>query len=598
MAARALGSRAPAGLVLGAAVILLAVAIFPFVVRGSFPLFLATQIGVFYLVALGLNVLAGYGGQTSLGHGALVAIGAYTTAILTVDYGVSFWPALVASLVLTALSGGVMALPALRLSNWYFALVTLGFASVASSLLVEWRGLTHGFAGIVGVPAPRLGGWSLGPREMFWLVALTALAAFWLTRNLLASRYGRALLALRDNPLAATGSGVALTRLKLETFVFSAGLAGLAGAFLAVQKTVITPDDFLPDFSIFFLLVIVFGGMGRLHGPALGTAAFFVLPELLSALQTWRLMVYGALLLLLILFAPAGLAGLIDLARARLVRRRLPDAFGAPPPAPDLPKVTGASLTVRDVTKRFGGVVALSDVSLTLTPGTIHGIVGPNGSGKTTLLNVVSGFYPVESGEVRIDDVPVRGNDPAAIAIRGVRRTFQTPKLVPELSVLDNVLLGSFSDERASVLSLALRTGAARREADERRAEALAYLRFVGLDTRADVPGGDITHGQQRLAEIARALVGRPRLLLLDEPAAGLSMTELDDLSRLIRAISELGTTVVIVEHHLELVGSLCPGVTVLDRGRILASGTPAAVFRDPAVMAAYMGSRPLAEAA
>ena len=402
----------------------------------------------------------------------------------------------------------------------------------------------------------------------------------------------RSLTGLRDNPLAAVGNGVSLTRLKLFAFVYSAGLTGAAGAFFAVQKTVITPEDFSGELSIFFLLVVVLGGLRRLHGALLGTLAFFLLPELMSALHSWRLLIYGIGLLLLIRFMPDGIAGGI----AKRWGRRPAPRTDAPAPARrvEVPRVQGARLQVEAAVKRFGGVIALQDVSLDVPAGSIHAIVGPNGSGKTTLLNVVTRFYPMDAGSVLVDGMDVTSASPEALAHDGVRRTFQTPKLVPGLSVIENVMLGTYSSERAGLLQVALNLPGARRERGRRLDEAMSYLHFVGMDGLADMPAGEVPHGQQRLAEIARALMARPRVLLLDEPAAGLSMTELDGLCELIRAISAIGTTVVIVEHHLDLVASLAGSVTVLDQGKVLAAGSPAEVFKDERVLAAYMGRRAL----
>jgi ABC-type branched-subunit amino acid transport system ATPase component len=253
--------------------------------------------------------------------------------------------------------------------------------------------------------------------------------------------------------------------------------------------------------------------------------------------------------------------------------------------------VAGAALSVRDVEKRFGGVAALAGVSLDVAAGTTHAIVGPNGSGKTTLLNMISGFYPIDSGAILIDGRSVVGMAPHRIARNGVGRTFQTPRMLPQLSVLDNALLGAFPAERQGAAAAALCLPGARREQAASLGDALRYLDFVGLTDRAMELAGELPHGQQRLAEIARALVGRPRLLLLDEPAAGLSLAELDRLGELVAAIGALGTTVVIVEHHLELVANICRSVTVLERGAVLASGTPAEVFSHEEVIAAYMGS-------
>lgn len=566
-------------------------AVLPTLLSGEFVLFLGTQIGIYFLVALGLNLLSGYGGQISLGQGALVAIGAYTVAIAMVDYKLSFWLAMPMALVLTAGAGALMALPAFRLSTWYFALVTLGFANVVGGLLTEWRWLTHGFAGVVGIPKPAVFGHVLTQTQLYWLILAACFGSFLVVRNLIASRFGRALLGLHDHSVLVRGVGASLVKLKMQAFVISAVLAGMAGGFMAVHKTVITPDDFPTDLSTFFLLVIVLGGMARLHGALVGTLVFFIMPELLSALHQWRLLIYGLALLLLILFAPGGLASGLEWLGKRWFpssRSAVDDAAAAPV----LPSIAGAALSIEKVGKRFGGIAALTDVSLSLAPGSVHAIVGPNGSGKTTLLNLISGYYPLDGGRIAINGTEVGGLEAGRIARMGVRRTFQTPKLIADLSVLENVMLGAFSDEKRSLFEIGLSLPGARQESAERTAEAMRYLQFVGLARRAHDSAGEIPHGQQRLAEIARALVGRPGLLMLDEPAAGLSMAELDGLAKLVTEIARLGTTVVIVEHHLELVASLCQSVTVLEGGKILASGTPEAVFNDPNVMAAYMGKR------
>jgi ABC-type branched-subunit amino acid transport system ATPase component/ABC-type branched-subunit amino acid transport system permease subunit len=578
---------------LGIAAALALAAALPLLLRSEYALFVATQLCVYYLVALGLNVLTGYGGQTSIGHGALVATGAYVTALLTVDGGVSCWVAFPLAMVASALLGTLMALPTFRLSAWYFALITLAFARVVAGLLTEWAPLTHGFDGVIGIPPPTIGSYAFSAVDMYWFALALSALAFLLTRNIIASRYGRALQALRDNPLAAVSAGVSLGRLKIYAFVYSAILAGAAGALFAVQKTVITPDDFTTDLSIFFLLVVVVGGLGRLHGPLLGTLTFFLLPELMSSLESWRLLVYGALLLVLTLYMPEGVAGGLDALRRRFSRTPATAPFSMDTAAPThRAPVNGAKLSIRQVSKRFGGVPALDGASLEVAAGSITAIVGPNGSGKTTLLNVVTGFYPIDNGSITLDGRSIAGRSATALARSGVRRTFQTPKLLPTLSVLENVMLGDYSSEKTSLPSLAVGTPSARRERRERVGEALRHLRFVGLDKRADVLAGETPHGQQRLIEIARALAGEPRLLLLDEPAAGLSLSELDGLCSLIRDIAALGTTIIIVEHHLDLVAKLANSVHVLEEGRVIASGPAAAVFADEYVLKAYMGGR------
>lgn len=563
--------------------------------RGDFILFMATQAGVMMLVAIGLNLLTGYAGQVSLGHGALVAVGSYTTALLMIDAHWSFWLAALAGMAVSTLAGLVMALPALRLSTWYFALVTLTFAQVVTDLLVEWRSLTRGFSGLVGIPPPAIGAHVLGPVEVYLAVAACVVLAFVGVRNLSRSRYGRGMVAARDNPLAATASGVSLLRIKLFAFAVSAALAGLAGAFYAVQKTVITPEDFTADFSIFFLLIIVVGGLGRLWGPVVGTLVFFLLPEMLGPLQSWRLLIYGVVLLVLMVFAPHGIMGMPVWQRWR--RAAVDDT----PPA-DAQKqahkqtqeqaqpVPRLSLAVRDLHKQFGGVAALQGCALVAEAGSTHALVGPNGSGKTTTLNVISGFIRSDSGAVLIGGTDVSGRAPHRIARLGVGRTFQTPKLLHDLSVRDNVRLGGFASERATAFEILFGLPRAQQDRRDGSAAAMTLLRFVGLAERAGDLAGDLPHGQQRLVEIARAMAGRPSLLLLDEPAAGLSMDELDRLGALIEAIAALGTTVLVVEHHLELIARISRSVTVLDRGRLLAAGTPQQVFSHPEVERAYMG--------
>jgi ABC-type branched-subunit amino acid transport system ATPase component len=364
-------------------------------------------------------------------------------------------------------------------------------------------------------------------------------------------------------------------------------LAGLAGAFYAVQKTVITPEDFSADFSIFFLLIIVVGGLGKLWGPVIGTLIFFLLPELLGPLQSWRLLVYGVMLLVLMLFAPHGVMGM------RVWRRwTLPAADIAAGQATEVHAAPAMRLTlsVHALHKHFGGVKALEGCELTARAGHTHALVGPNGSGKTTTLNVISGFVRCDAGQVLLGQTDISGRAPHEIARLGVGRTFQTPKLLNEMTVLDNVRLGGFVSEKAGAAEIALGLPRARRDHLDSTVAAMALLRFVGLADRAHEAAGELPHGQQRLVEIGRALAGHPALLLLDEPAAGLSMDELDRLGALIESIVALGTTVLIVEHHLELIARISESVTVLDRGKVLAAGTPAEVFSHAEVARAYMG--------
>jgi len=584
--------RAALPLVFQAAAIAIALLLPAFVGANSYALFVATQLGIYVIAAIGLNLLAGYAGQVSLGHAAFVAIGAYSVALLTVDHHWSFWAAAALGMVLAAGLGMLAVLPAFRLNTWYFAFITLAFALVFEKMIVEWRWLTKGFAGVVGVPPPWAFGFEFGPRPLYFTVVLVTVIAFILVRNVVHSRFGCAFVAVRDVEPAALAVGASPQLAKLTAFVISAALAGIAGAFFAVQKTVVTPDDFTADFSIFFLLTVVLGGLGTLWGPIIGALVFFLIPELLAGLQSWRMLIYGGLLLGLMLFAPHGLFGALRQGWRRFAPQAATPVLAAE--RAEHPPIAGLPLQVSGLRKRFGGVLALDAVDFHAPAGSCCAIVGPNGSGKTTLLNLASGYYVPDAGSVKIGRVEMLGSSAPRIATRGVGRTFQTPRLVADLSALDNVMLGAYTRERANLLSIALRLPSARAEAHRLREEALGFLHFVGVADRAETEAGEIPHGQQRLVEIARAMMGGARLILLDEPAAGLSMSELERLERLIARICELGATIVIVEHHLDLVANIASHVTVLDRGTVLAAGKPAEVFKDERVMRAYMGERAL----
>lgn len=623
---------------IGTCAVVFCTAIFPLLGVSNYHVFVAASAGVYLLVAQGLNLLLGYAGQPSLGHGGLVAMGAYGSALVMVSQGWSFWVALLFGAVVAGAAAALMALPAMRLSAWYLALITLGFAIVVEGLIVELEPMTGGWSGLSGIPAPELFGVVLGDRGMYWTIlginVLVALAI----RNAIKSRLGRALAALRDGPETATANGVHVRLAKVAVFVASGVLAGLAGALFAVQKVVITPDDFHVEFSIFFLVVVVLGGAGRLWGPVLGTLVFFAVPDLLVGLAEWRQLVYGVVLLLLVVFAPEGLIGLLD----RLAHRWrswypvAPDGVATHPhdgdetgesgdadmshpvecgpgqevrtttddrpavdPKPELAvgrlrhdEPNGVVLSVRDLVRSFGGVRALDGVELDVGRGQVHAVVGSNGSGKTTFLNLVSGFYRSDGGTICLGGQRIDGRPPWYIARAGVARSFQTPRLLGDLTVIDNVLLGAYARETTSAAELVVRAPRAGRERRELTEEAAGLLDFVGLGDAVEAKAGTVPHGYLRLIEIARALMSRPQLLLLDEPAAGLSLDELERLGDLIDQIRGQDLAVIVVEHHIELVADVSDMVSVFDRGRILAHGTASEVFDRADVAEAYMGGR------
>lgn len=547
---------------------------------------LVTFAAIYLVAAMGLNILTGYLGIISIAHGALVCVGAYATGLATVNYGFSFWPAAMLSVLSGTIISVILGLPALRLSSWYFVLITVAFAKLVPALLVDFRDFTGGYAGVIGIPTPMFPTLDVSQSLFIW-ISITAVLLFWIIGNISRSRVGSAMAALRDGTVGASANGVSTASVRLFAFALSGAVAGIAGAFYAAAKIVITPDEFNFEFSMMFLFIVILGGPARLTGPIFGVAFYYVLPEFMTALSSYRMVVFGVVLLAFSVYLPTGLAGGLH----ALDRRR--KVTGAPAKSPtkrEAEPVEGMELVVTDLSKRFGGLKALEGVSLKVAKGSIHVIVGPNGSGKTTLLNVVLGFYPATAGSVKLNGEPILGMSPIKLAQLGVQRTFQTPKLLGELSVLDNIRFGAFSRERATVAEIAFQLPRARRERADVSREAHHLLSVVGLDHLSYIPASELSHGQQRLTEIARALMARPRLILMDEPAAGLSMGELDRLGELLKEIRRLGITLVIVEHHIELVADVADHVTVLDQGCVLAEGTANDVFSDPKVIAAYMG--------
>ena len=572
----------------------------PRVVTSNYWAFTIAFSGIMAIGALALNLLYGYGGVVSLGHGALVGVGGYTAAIMMTRYDQSFWVAGLVAMGVTSLFGALMALPSMRLSRWYFALVSLAFAEVISSLIREWGDVTGGFSGLLGIPLPRLGSHTFDDIDVMILVFLCIVVTYILLRNLIRSRFGIGLVASRESEAAATSCGVNLFTARLAAFMVSAAFAGLAGALFAVQKAVLTPEDFNATLSIYLLIAVVVGGAGHLSGPLLGALAFFFVPNVLSWLDRWRMLTFAGLLLILVVFAPHGLAGLLRSVLGRVPGHLVDESYisggtterPARGPERAAAQVDDASaLVARDVAKSFGGVAALGGVSLSVTGGEVLAVVGPNGSGKTTLLNCISGTYKPDRGVVHVEGADVTGKASHRVARSGLARTFQTPQLMSTLSVLDNVRLGLNHTSRATGVELAFRLGRGWKENIRANREALRALESLGIADLADKLPEEVPHGQQRLVEIARAVVSLPSVLLLDEPAAGLTPQEMDELGLLLRRLADDGVAVVLVEHHVKLVQDVSDRVIVLDQGLQLAAGTADEVFQDEAVRRVYLGA-------
>lgn len=559
------------------------------------------------ILVISLNLAMGVSGMFSLMHTGLLAVGGYCVGILAVRHGLNALLAIPIAMIVTATVALFVALISLRATDLYFGLITLASGLVIVAVAQQWTSDTGGYYGLNGVVRPNLGAGPLNDVNFFYLVLFALLIAYGVQRNTMLSPWGRRFQSVRMSPDTAQSLGVNPRVSRFFAFTLSGALAGLAGALYAQLLGSMSPDAGSLASGLPLFIALFLGGIGTLVGPLLGTFVLTLLQVSLQSQQKYSQLILGVVLLIGVFLVPKGIVGTARSSRYLSSRRtevendvageegKLPqtllDALKiASLRVSPTPNSSGPILSANGVTKCFGGLVALSNVNFDLLPGEVHSLIGPNGAGKSTLVGLLTGQMPADSGEILLDSM-IAPERSFALARMGVTRVFQIPHVFEEFTVVDNVLTGLDSRSASNWLSCLFRTPSFRALEKAKRDEARSLLSIAGLYGAANLLASSLSHGERRLLEVVRAVATGPRVLVLDEPATGLTGIELRSLAQTIVHLQESGIAVLLVEHNMEFVMSISDRVTVLNLGLNLFKGTPEEVQGSVLVQDAYLGN-------